>query len=127
MAISEQEKQYVESIKSQQEQDSENTVLERLTKDEREIILIYNEGEGYWTAETSIPKYWRRLEKKNWICTDTQYYSDGSVCCKTFKGGKKGITITDPFKVRELTDEQRQKIRDRFTKGNQEENDDAAE
>lgn len=108
------EKDYIESLKNNKEQDSE-LVSDKLSRDDRECILVYNEAEGVWYADTSIPKYWRRLEKKNWECIKTIYYSDGTICSKSFKGSKKGVSITDPFKTRELTEEQRQAIRDRFS------------
>lgn len=109
------EQQYLESLKTLESTTSEG-VLEKLSKEEREIVLIYNEAEGFWIAETSIPKYWRKLENKNWICTGTQYYKDGTICSKTFKGSKKGVSITDPFKIREVSEENRQKARERFMK-----------
>lgn len=116
MAITQEEKDYVESMKNEKPTQEDNTVTDKLSRDEREIILVYNEAERVWYADTSIPKFWRRLEKKGWECIKTQYYSDGTVCSKSFKGSSKGITITDPFKKRELTEEQRQKIRERFAK-----------
>lgn len=87
----------------------------KLTKEEREFYLNYNELDGVWVAETSIPKFWRRLEKKNWTCTGVQYYPDGQVCSKTFtSGNNKGISITDPTKVRVMSEENIEKSRQRF-------------
>lgn len=119
MAMTQAEKDYIESMKTNEPTCDSDTITDKLSRDEREIVLVYNEGERVWYADTSIPKFWRRLEKKGWECINTQYYSDGTVCCKSFKGASgssKGVTITDPFKKRELTDEQRQKIRERFAK-----------
>ena len=120
--MNQKEKDYLESIKENEElENSEDSkVSTKLSRDERECVLLYNEEEGVWYAESSIPKFWRRLEKKNWVCTKTIYYSDGTICSKWFKGSKKGVTITDPFKTRDLSDEQRQAIRDRFSKTNNE-------
>lgn len=112
--MTQKEKDYVENIRNTAESESEEVVLEKLTKDEREIVLLYNEAEGVWYADTSIPKYWRKLEKKNWICIKTQYYKDGTICSKTFKGSKKGVSIIDPFKKREMSDEQKEAVRQRF-------------
>ena len=111
--MNQKEKDYLESVKNSTPFEN---VSGKLSRDERECVLLYNEEEGLWYAESSIPKFWRRLEKKNWICTKTIYYDDGTVCSKQFKGSKKGVTIGDPFKKRELTDEQRQAIKDRFSK-----------
>ena len=83
----------------------------KLTQEEREIFLNYNEADRIWTAETSIPKFWRKLEKKGWICTGTTYYPDGTVCAKTFTStNSKGVSITDPFKTRVVTEEQKDDI-----------------
>ena len=117
------ERNYVETLKNSNNNDMiSESVSDKLSRDDRECIFIYNEAEGIWYADTSIPKYWRKLEQKNWECVKTVYYSDGTVCSKSFKGSKKGITIGDPFKKRELTDEQRQAIRDRFKKNEDIEN-----
>lgn len=87
----------------------------KLTQFERELVINYCEYDKVWVAETSIPKFWRRFEKKGWICTGTQYYADGTVCSKTFtSGNSKGISITDPNKTRVLTDEQRAAAAERF-------------
>lgn len=117
MAVSEKEKQYLESIKNQESTTEETTgiVNERLGKSDRECILVFNEEEGVWYADSSIPKFWRRLEAKNWECINTQYYKDGTVCSKTFRGSKKGVTITDPFRKREMSDEQREAARRRMS------------
>ena len=117
MGMSQKEKDYIESIANENTEMPSDIVSSKLGKDDREICLVFNEGEGVWYADTSIPKYWRRLEKKGWICLGTQYYADGTICSKSFKGSKKGVTITDPFKTRVLTDEQKQQIKDRFNKG----------
>ena len=126
MAITQKEKDYIDSLKNNEAQDTVNNVIDKLIRSEREINLIYNEEDGYWIADTSIPKFWRRLEKKNWKCIVTNLYPDGTVCSKTFiSNSPKGITITDPTKKRELTEEQRQAIRDRFSKTSEEEDDES--
>lgn len=87
----------------------------KLTREERELVINYNEDDGVWVAESSIPKFWRKLEKKNWTCTNTQYYADGTVCSKTFTSNcGKGISITDPTVKREMSAEDREKARQRF-------------
>ena len=87
----------------------------RLSKEEREFFLNYNEADEVWVAESSIPKFWRKLEKKNWTCTGTTYYPDGQICSKTFtSGNKKGVSITDPTAVRHVSEENKEKARQRF-------------
>lgn len=41
----------------------------KLTQFEREFYLNYSEYDKCWYAESTIPKYWRLLEKRNWECT----------------------------------------------------------
>jgi hypothetical protein len=112
MANNEKTKQYLNSLNEEQTFASAS----KLTVYEREFYLNYNEFDKVWIAESSIPKFWRRLEKRNWICTGVQYYSDGSICSKTFTSNSpKGITITDPTKAkREMTEEQKQKAAERI-------------
>lgn len=103
---------YVNSL----QEDADFVSANKLTQFEREFYLNYSEYDKCWYAESTIPKYWRLLEKRNWECTGVQYYRDGTVCSKTFKSNStKGVTITDPTrKGRELTDEQRQAARERL-------------
>ena len=116
--MNEAERNYVDSLRnsdSTNEPDASG-VTDKLSRDERECILVYNDAERVWYADSSIPKFWRRLEKKGWTLVSTQYYSDGTVCSKSFKGSSKGVSITDPFKKREMSEEQKQRIRERFAK-----------
>lgn len=99
--------------------DSESTsafgTTSKLSRDEREFHLWYLESEGVWEAESSIPKFWRKLEKKGWTCTGVQYYHDGTVCAKTFtSGSSKGVSITDPTKTRTMSEEQKLAAAERF-------------
>ena len=88
----------------------------KLTQEEREIFLNYNELDRVWVAETSIPKFWRKLEKQGWLCIGTTYYPDGTVCAKTFTStNSKGVSITNPFKTRIMTDEQKEAARQRLS------------
>lgn len=115
--MNEAEKQYVNSMKNVESNEPDGSgVTDKLSRDERECILVYNDAERVWYADSSIPKFWRRLEKKGWTLVSVQYYADGTVCSKSFKGSSKGVSITDPFRKREMTEEQRQKVRERFAK-----------
>ena len=109
-----------ESVEEVVEELTENDRLfasnSKLTQEEREIVLNYNELDRVWVAETSIPKFWRKLEKQGWICTGTTYYPDGTVCAKSFTStNSKGVSLTNPFKTRVMTDEQREAARQRLS------------
>ena len=117
MANNEQTKQYLESLKD----DNIFSSNTKLTPVERDFFLNYNELDKVWVAESYIPKFWRRLEKRNWTCTGVQYYADGTICSKTFtSNGPKGVTITDPTKAkREMTEEQKRACAERMQKMHQ--------
>lgn len=111
MAISTKEKDYLDSV----DQQVDRLNNKKLTKEERELILVFNEADGYWTADSSIPKYWRRLEKKGWKLENTYYYNDGTVCSKTFvSGSKKGVSILNPLSTRVMSEAQKEATRKRL-------------
>lgn len=113
MANNEKQKEYIESLNS----DIQTATNVKLTQAEREFFLNYNELDKVWVAESSIPKFWRKLEKKNWTCVKVQYYPDGTVCSKTFTSNcAKGISITDPTIKRKMSDAQRQASKERLLK-----------
>ena len=113
MANNEKQKEYIESLNS----NIQTATNVKLTQAEREFFLNYNELDKVWVAESSIPKFWRKLEKKNWTCIKVQYYPDGTVCSKTFTSNStKGVTITDPTKKREMSEAQKQAMRERASK-----------
>lgn len=102
---------YLDSLK----EDNTFVSATKLTAEEREFYLNYSEYDKCWYAESSIPKFWRLLEKRNWECVRTQYYRDGTVCSKSFKSNSsKGVSIKDPTIKREISEEQKQKCKERF-------------
>jgi hypothetical protein len=106
-------KSYIDSLNTQETFASTS----KLTQAEREFYLNYNELDKVWVAESSIPKFWRKLEKKNWTCVKVQYYPDGTVCSKTFTSNcAKGVSITDPTIKRKMSEAQRQASKERLLK-----------
>ena len=90
----------------------------KLTREERETYINYCEADGFYEIETSIQSHIRKFDRLNYECTDTQFYEDNSVCSKRYRVPKFAISFKKPVKVtRELTDEQRAAIRDRFHSG----------
>lgn len=113
--MSDKVKQYVESLSDEPVFASTS----KLTVFEREFYLNYSEYDKCWYAESSIPKFWRKLEKKNWECTGVQYYPDGTVCSKTFRSNcPKGVSIVDPTvkRTKVYTDEEKLAMRERMQK-----------
>lgn len=102
---------YIASLQT----DSTFVSSNKLTAEEREFYLNYSEFDKCWYAESSIPKFWRLLEKRNWECVRVQYYKDGTIQSKSFKSNSsKGVSIKDPTITRQVSDEQRQKAKERL-------------
>lgn len=88
---------------------------DKLTRAERETIIIYNELDDAYIIDSSVQKHIRRFDKLGYECTDTQLYDDGTMCSKQYKVPVCAISFRSPVK-RELTDEQREKLRERMAK-----------
>ena len=85
----------------------------RLTPDERETILNYNEADNCWEVYTAVRKHMNKFEKLGWEVTNIEYYPDGEVFGKFYKVPNRDISFRSPVK-REVTEEQRQAARERF-------------
>lgn len=74
---------------------AEEQAEHKLCREERETNYIYNEDEGEWVADSSIPRDIHKLEKQHWIETGVQYYKDGSVMAKQFKAPRNCLNPRD--------------------------------
>jgi hypothetical protein len=74
---------------------AEDQAEHRLEKVERETHYIYNEADGEWFADSSIPRDIHKLEQRHWIEVKTQYYKDGSVMAKMFKAPRNCLSPRD--------------------------------
>lgn len=85
----------------------------RLTKEERETIIIYSELDNCWYADTTVQKHIRKFENQGWECTKKQYYPNGDLMAAEFKGNSKSISIRDinsdkPKRI--MSEEHKQKL-----------------
>ena len=80
-----------------------------LHADERETILLFNMADGYWDVSTSIPAHMNKFKKLGWEQTNDNGYE------LSFKVPKNAIQFRNP-KKRELTEEQKQVLRERMRK-----------
>ena len=87
--------------------------IQRLTKDERETILSYNEADGYWTIYSAVQSHIRKFDKLNYPITNVDYYPDGEVSGKFYQVPKNAISFKDPTKKRNISEEQKQALRER--------------
>lgn len=78
----------------------------KLTNEERETVIVYDNIDKKWYADTTLPKHINRFKKQGWTQTAEYVYEDGMVCGGAFEGAEKAITIRNPNKKRVMSDEQ---------------------
>lgn len=87
--------------------------VQRLTKEERETACVYNEADGYWTIYSAVQSHIRKFDKLNYPVTDIDYYPNGEVAGKFYQVPKNAISFKDPTKKRNISEEQKQVLRER--------------
>lgn len=91
-----------------------NIVPERLTKEERECILVYSEADNKWYADVSVGKLKTKFIKQGWIQTSETTLPDGTWVASTFEAPYHSVGIKGMNKrVRTMTDEQRKELSER--------------
>ena len=98
---------------SEQIQRTTSEQVQRLTKEERETACVYNEADGYWTIYSAVQSHIRKFDKLNYPVTDIDYYPDGEVAGKFYQVPKNAISFKDPTKKRNISEEQKQALRER--------------
>ena len=81
-------------------------VTTRLSTEERETVLVYDNIDKVWRMDSTVPKHFNKAKKQGWIQTAEFVYEDGTVCGGAFEAPAKAITIRDPNKKRVMSDEQ---------------------
>ncbi len=76
----------------------------RLSNEEKETIIIYDNIDKKWYADTTLNKHVNRFKKQGWTQTAEYVYEDGSVCGGAFEGSEKAITIRNPNKKRVMSE-----------------------
>ena len=86
----------------------QNADVQRLSRDERETAIVYNEADGFWTIYTAVKMHMNRFDKLGYEVTDVDCYPDGEIAGKFYKVPRHAISFRSPEKiVLNLTDEQR--------------------
>ena len=85
----------------------------RLTKYEQEVHLSFNEEDKTWEAYVSSQGYIKKFDEAGWECVKTQYYSNGEVMAKFYKAPKNAVSIRKIKEKRELTEEERNVLKER--------------
>lgn len=88
---------------------------DKLTREERETIILYNEVDDEFIIDSSVQKHIRKFDKLGYECTDTRNYDDGTVEAKSYRVPVWAISFRSPVK-RTVTEEQRQRAKEVFAK-----------
>ena len=80
-------------------------VTTRLSSEERETILNYDNVEKMWLMDSTIPKHFNRALKQGWTPTAKYIYEDGTVCGMALTAPARAITIRNTEK-KKMSDKQ---------------------
>ena len=70
----------------------------RLSSEERETVLVYDNIDKVWRMDSTIPKHFNKAKKQGWVQTAEFIYEDGSICGGAFEAPARAITIRNAEK-----------------------------
>lgn len=85
----------------------------RFCLEEMETHLFRDAIDKCWIAETNIAMDYRRFKKQGWEVVKEEFYEDGSFKSAVFRARYEAIKV-GPAKKRELSDEQKEVLRERM-------------
>jgi hypothetical protein len=88
-------------------------VMTKLSVEERETVLVYDNIDKVWRMDSTIPKHFNKAKKQGWKQITEFVYDDGTVCGGAFEAPEKAITIRDPNKKRVMSELQMQNLHKR--------------
>ena len=68
-------------------------VNSRLSTEERETVLVYDNIDKVWHMDSTVPKHFNKAKKQQWKQTAEFVYEDGTVCGGAFEAPARAITI----------------------------------
>ena len=77
----------------------------RLSTEERETVLVYDNIDKVWRMDSTIPKHFNKAKKQGWTQTAEFVYEDGTVCGGAFEAPARAITIRNAEK-KQLSEKQ---------------------
>lgn len=80
-------------------------ITSRLSNEERETVLLYDNVDKVWRMDTTIPKHANKAKKQGWTQTTEYVYEDGVVCGGAFEAPARAITIRNAEK-KQLSEKQ---------------------
>lgn len=73
-------------------------ITTRLSTEERETVLVYDNVDKVWIMDTTLPKHCNQAKKQGWSQTVEYVYEDGLVCGGVFTAPARAITIRNAEK-----------------------------
>ena len=70
----------------------------RLSAEERETILNYDNVDKVWRMDSTVPKHFNKAKKQGWKQIAEFVYDDGTVCGGAFEASARAITIRNTEK-----------------------------
>lgn len=80
-------------------------VYERLSAEERETTLVYDNITKEWVMDSSVPKHFKKALKQGWNSIRQYIYEDGTVCAMTLTAPERAVTIRNTAK-KQMSEEQ---------------------
>lgn len=80
-------------------------VTTRLSAEEKETILNYDNVDKVWLMDSTVPKHFNRALKQGWTPTAKYVYEDGTVCGMALTAPARAITIRNTEK-KKMSDKQ---------------------
>jgi hypothetical protein len=77
----------------------------RLSAEERETVLVYDNIDKVWRMDSTVPKHFNKAKKQGWKQTAEFVYEDGQVCGGAFEAPARAITIRNTEK-KQMSDAQ---------------------
>ena len=77
----------------------------RLSTEERETVLVYDNVHKVWLMDTTVPKHCNKAKRQGWNQTTEYVYEDGVVCGGAFTAPARAITIRNAEK-KQMTEAQ---------------------
>ena len=94
-------------------------VTTRLSSEERETVLVYDNIDKVWRMDSTVPKHFNKALKQGWT-PDIQYvYEDGTVCGMALTAPARAITIRNTTK-KQMSDKQLGNLHDNEDEGDEE-------
>lgn len=73
-------------------------VTTRLSAEERETVLVYDNIDKKWLMDSTVPKHFNKAKKQGWVQISEFVYDDGTVCGGAFEAPARAITIRNTEK-----------------------------